>query len=249
MPFLTPTLAVAASKHRSHTASVSQVVPRCWLALSTLGGIRTRALRLERPAATPQAYEGISGSGGSRTHSIPWFEQGWSSYCLPSQSNSGSWSRTNIVSFKARQPTVSRSPNHALKYDIPVSRILFEAIISLGTYQTVVALLTGWVHLACTLRGRAILRPEAFLCLVKQGCPDFPPARSRSAPAMARDVASRATKKARHLGDAWPLFNQGCKTASPAQTIGQQAAQALAFILAAGNRLERARHFTLSYIH
>src|SRR5579871_5912988 len=122
------------------------------------------------------------------------------------RTSSGSWSRTNIVSFKARQPTLSRSPNHALKYDILISRILFEAIISLGTYQTVVALLTGWVHLACTLRGRAILRLAAFLCLVKQWCPDFPPARSRSAPAMARDVASRATKKARHLDDAWPLL-------------------------------------------
>ncbi len=121
---------------------MSRVVPRCRLALSTLGGIRTRALRLERPAATPQAYEGISQCVGQELnlHSdCGWVTATWARQCpadtfvplaqegfepsaclflreagLPvayrANLSSGSWNRTNIVSFKARQPTFSRSP-------------------------------------------------------------------------------------------------------------------------------------------
>ena len=79
----------------------------------------------------------------------------------------------------------------------PVSRILFYAIISLGTYQTIGArspahpvLETGtgirsiWLAPSEVM---TILSRWAFLCLVKQWCPDFPPGRRPTAPAMARD--------------------------------------------------------------
>ena len=211
----------------------------------TLGGIRTRALRLERPAATPQAYEGSSGSGGSRTHSIPWFEQGWSAGCLPSQASSGSWIRTNIVAFKARQPTFSRSPSpmrHPRKQDSVLGHHFSGHLPDPESPCSP----AGSIWLAPS-EVVAILRLTAFLCLVKQWCPDFPLNRGLRAPAMARDVSVVPTKKARcRVVTPGPRESQGYKSVSPAQTIDQQTAQRLtadaAGILAFQILVHRAGH-------
>ena len=68
---------------------------------SALDGIWTRDLLRDRQASTPgcstRACSCSSGSGGSRTHSIPGSKPRWSAGCLPSRSGPG-WSRT-IVSW------------------------------------------------------------------------------------------------------------------------------------------------------
>jgi hypothetical protein len=193
----------------------------------------------------PSRHVVFSGSGGNRTHSIPSFEEGWSPGCLPSQSSSGSWSRTNIVAFKARQPTVSRSPSpmrHPRKQDSVLGHHFSGHLPDPETPCS----LAGSIWLAPS-EVAAILRRTAFLCLVKQWCPDFPLKRGLSAPAMARDVSVVPTKKARcRVVTPGPRESQGYKSVSQAQTIDQQTAQRLtadaAHILAFQILVQRAGH-------
>ena len=70
-------------------------------AISTLRGWRP----LHRPTRTSVAQEGFEPSAFLflREDGLP--------VAYRAERQSGSWSRTNIASFKARQPTFSRSPN------------------------------------------------------------------------------------------------------------------------------------------